>query len=138
LWDAVTGRELRPLAGHTGAVYAVAFSPDGARALSGGNDRIVRLWDLDGGRELTRFAGHANAGIRVAFPPGGPHAPPGSSQYRAPARVIRVWDPATGRELQGLGTAEDEAVGCLAFAPDGRGALSGGPGGALRLWRWSK
>ena len=36
LWDADTGQPVGdPLTGHTGAVYSVAFSPDGTRIASG-------------------------------------------------------------------------------------------------------
>src|ERR1035441_5343162 len=34
LWETATGREARVLAGHTGAVTGIAFTPDGSRLVS--------------------------------------------------------------------------------------------------------
>ncbi len=39
----------RVLEGHSALVFAVAFSPDGKRALSGSRDKTVRVWDLEMG-----------------------------------------------------------------------------------------
>src|SRR5436190_924431 len=50
--DAFTGREVRTLAGHAGAVSGLAFSPDGKRLLSVSADATLKVWDLDTGRKL--------------------------------------------------------------------------------------
>jgi WD40 repeat protein len=44
--DAATGRELRHLTGHSGAVYGLAASDDGRHVLSGSIDGTVRYWSL--------------------------------------------------------------------------------------------
>ena len=46
LWDLADGRCLRSLEGHTSYVNSVALSPDGRFALSGSDDRTLKLWAL--------------------------------------------------------------------------------------------
>src|SRR5947209_7265230 len=40
--------------------FTVAFSPDGARILSGGFDNTMKLWDVATGRLLRTFQGHSS------------------------------------------------------------------------------
>ena len=44
MWDAVSGRELFPLKGHSGLIKSVAFSPDGQTIVTGSDDRTAKVW----------------------------------------------------------------------------------------------
>jgi len=48
------------LRGHAGAIYALAFSADGRRIISGSLDGTIRYWDRNDGRLLATIAGTAD------------------------------------------------------------------------------
>ena len=54
--------------GHMAIIRAITFTPDGARIISAGDDKTIRIWDLEAGRTVQVLRGEvtAGAGLRVA------------------------------------------------------------------------
>jgi WD40 repeat protein len=111
-----------------GTVSAVAFSPDGKRALSASEDKTLKLWDLATKKEIRTLKGHEGEVYAAAFSPDGRYALSGSED-----KSVRLWDVTTGKEI-GVFSGHDTAVYAVAFSRDGRFALSGHKDGTLKLW----
>ncbi len=59
LWDARHGRLLREFRGHTGGVFAVAFSADDRTIYSSSDDETIRAWDAATGMQVGLYVGHS-------------------------------------------------------------------------------
>ena len=114
--------------GHTGTVNAIAFSTDGSRAASVGDDRVVRLWDVPSGRLARSFAGSNAEGFAVAFSENGKFLLSGGRD-----RVLRRWD-LEKNQATGAFKGHTDSIRCVAVSPNGNWAVSGGDDRSLRIW----
>jgi murein L,D-transpeptidase YafK len=116
------------LLGYSKAVQAVALSPSGRQAVSGGLDSSARLWDLKTGLLLRTLDTTASKIASVAFSPDGQSIVAACSDGK-----LRVFSLATG---QTVATLEGHAGGALSVSvsPDGKKLLSAGSDKAIKLW----
>ena len=124
---APTHLSLHPAFGHSQAVLAVAWSPDGKFIVTGGADQLVILWDAQTGAQLRHFQGHTALVSSVAFSPDGRQVLTGSGDNTA-----RLWDVAIGQEIRRF--EHQGWVRCVAFSPDGQHVLTGSFDKTARFW----
>ncbi|MDX6675962.1 MAG: hypothetical protein QOE31_14, partial [Solirubrobacteraceae bacterium] len=119
----------RLAAGHSLAVYALAFSPDGAKLASASLDQEVRIWDVARRVGLGSLAEGA-AATAVVFSPDGRTLASGDQDDR-----VRLWDVATRRPLGSPLARHSDYVNELSFSRDGSMLASGGEDGRVIVWR---
>ncbi len=116
------------LAGHKGEVYWVAWSPDGMRLVTSGEDETAKVWDTATGHELFTLSGHTGAVRSAIYAPSGELIATASDD-----KSIKLWDAATGRLAATL-TGHTRELRCVAFSPDDKYLASGSLDDMAQLW----
>jgi WD40 repeat protein len=117
------GEIVQELKGHTKNVTVLAFLPGGKRALSGSEDRTLRLWDLESGQALRVIEGGQNNFVSLAVAADGRRAFTGANTLDG---GLLLWDLETGKQIQRLEPKEKNHFGALALSAGGKRLLAGG------------
>ena len=130
--------------GHTAMIRMLAFTKDGQRLVSSGDDKTVRIWNVKNGRQDRIIRGWAEPGsggkiYAAALSPdnrllavGGWMGPSRNYNLKDLGR-IRLHSMPDGK-IRGLLPGHVDGITALAFSPDGLWLASAGFDHMIRLW----
>lgn len=114
--------------GHSGGVNTCAWSPDGAKLLSGSSDKTLKIWDALSGSCLTTLEGHSSSIQSCRWSANNEKLASGSND-----NTLKIWDAQNG---QCLATLEGHSgpVNACDWSPDCERLLSGSSDNTLKIW----
>ncbi|MBX3420761.1 MAG: hypothetical protein KF752_04310 [Pirellulaceae bacterium] len=115
---------------HESWIQALAITPDGNLAVSGGGDGRLVWWDMSSAEIscIRSVRAHSDYIRGIALNPAGSRLLSGSYD-----RSLHLWDVATGQKLRSWNKHEMN-VYSVEFLPDGNRFLSGDLKGVIYLW----
>jgi WD40 repeat protein len=108
---------------------AAAFSPDGKRLATTGEENTIAIWDAANGKRLLTIPGHTAPVVQTVFNPAGTQLATVSENNED---GIKFWDTKTGKDLFTL--PEENPIFGLAFSPDGKQVAAVGAGRTAAIW----
>ncbi|KAK0428520.1 hypothetical protein QR680_010845 [Steinernema hermaphroditum] len=125
-------RQYQLLTGHTGAICAVRFSPDGRYLASTSDDKTIRIYNVDKGYCLEKIinTSHKHGVSDLVWSPD-------TRCLRiatcADDMTIKVWDFATSKCIKTM-RGHTNYIMSISYDPTGRLIASGSFDGSVRIW----
>jgi WD40 repeat protein len=117
------------LRGHEGAVWGIAWSPDGTRLLSGGIDGTVRIWDAATGLQQAVLRGHVDRVRAVAWSPDGTRI-----ASAAEDGTVLVRDPERPATRPVVLRGHERRLRAVAWSPDSQRLVTAAEDHTARIW----
>ena len=118
----------KTLAGHSGWVQCCAVFDGDSKAISGSDDKTLKVWDLKSGSCVHTLRGHSDGVICCAVFDGDSKAISGSGD-----KTLKVWDLKSGSCVHTLTGHSDGVRFCAVFDGDSK-AISGSWDKTLKVW----
>jgi len=131
IWDATTGETTQKLAAGTSAMRDVAWSPDGAKLATCGDDSRVRIWDARTGGRLLELKGHPGVVWSVDWSPDGAGL---ASVGNYEKRDIRIWNAVTGEQVKEIVNAHHQAILWVSWSPDSQRLATASMDQRVKVW----
>ena len=128
LWDLEKSVEIAFLRGHIGEVKAIAFSPDGLKLASGGDDNTAKIWNVPPSETRGILRGHTKEINGISFS----H----DSKLLASAsedNSVKIWDVETEQVRRPL-VGHTDVVISTAFSPDERTVATIAKDRKVKIW----
>lgn len=137
IWDPATSHDYSIIDGHTQPPDYMNWSPDGRKLASTSSDMKIKIWDATDGKCILTLERHGDISLPDSncYDKNPVKWSPDGNQLSSISvdKVLRIWDPATGRCQLVLG-GEMRKIESHTWSPDGKKIATGSQNNTAHIW----